>query len=127
MTGRDMPRLEPIVLVGIGGFVGANLRYFVELLVPATLVATALVNILGSAALGFVVYESQFAGRISAPSRRVLATGLLSSFTTYSTFVVDAVLAEPLVGAGYVTGSYALGFLGVVLGREVARLTGGES
>ncbi|MFT4945803.1 MAG: CrcB protein [Natronomonas sp.] len=126
MTGLQPRRLEAITLVGIGGFAGANLRYLVELLVPATLVATALINILGSAALGFIFYESRFSGGLSASGRRVLATGLLSSFTTYSTFVVDAVLAEPLIGAGYVAGSYALGFLGVLVGREVALLAGGE-
>jgi len=120
-------RLEPILLVGIGGFAGSNLRYFVELFVPATLVATAVVNILGSFALGFIFYENRISGQISASTRRVLATGLLSSFTTYSTFVVDAVLAGPVVGAGYVAGSYGLGFLGVVVGRAVARLVGGDS
>ena len=120
-------KLEPIVLVAIGGFAGSNLRYFVELLVPATLVATALVNVVGSFALGFIVYENQFAGRISVSTRRVLATGFLSSFTTYSTFVVDTVMAEPAVGAVYVVGSYALGFVGVLFGRGLAGLAGGES
>lgn len=119
-------RLEPIILVAIGGFAGANLRYFVELLVPATLGATALVNVLGSFALGFIFYENQFAGRISGSARRVLATGFLSSFTTYSTFVVDAVTVEPAVGIVYVVGSYTLGFVGVLLGRGLAGLAGGE-
>jgi CrcB protein len=119
-------RLEPLLLVGIGGFVGANLRYMVELLVPATLGATALVNVVGSLALGIIVYEGQFTGRLSGSGRDVLATGLLSSFTTYSTFVVDAVVATPVVGALYVAGSYALGFCAVFLGRAIAGLAGGE-
>lgn len=125
MTQTDA-RLEPILLVGIGGFAGANLRYLVELLVPGTLVATAAVNVLGSFALAVIFYETQFAGRLSKPTRHVLATGFLSSFTTYSTFVVDAVTAEPRVAVIYVAGSYALGFLGVLAGRSLAQL-GGES
>jgi CrcB protein len=125
MTER-LTRLEPLLLVGIGGFVGANLRYLVELLVPTTLGATALVNVLGSLALGVVFYEGQFAGRLSGSGRRVLATGVLSSFTTYSTFVVETVVATPMVGAGYVAGSYALGFFGVLVGRAIAGLAGGE-
>ncbi len=125
MAGRRLARLEAVLGVGIGGFVGANLRYLVDVLVPTTLVATAIVNIVGSFALGLIVYEAEFTGRLTATSRRVLATGMLSSFTTYSTFVVDALTATPVLGAGYVLGSYALGFVGVLGGRALAR-AGGE-
>lgn len=109
-----------ILIVGIGGFAGSNLRYFVELVVPPTLVATATVNVLGCLALGFLFYENLFAGEISQSSRTVLATGFISSFTTYSTFVIDAVTATPTIGLAYLGGSYALGFVGVVLGRGLA-------
>lgn len=125
MAGTRLARLEAVLGVGIGGFVGANLRYLVEVLVPTTLVATAIVNVLGSFALGLIVYEAEFTGRLTATSRRVLATGVLSSFTTYSTFVVDALTATPALGVGYVFGSYALGFLGVLGGRALVR-AGGE-
>jgi CrcB protein len=124
MTTTRLGRAEAILGVAIGGFVGANLRYLVEVLVPATLVATAIVNVVGSFALALIVYEAEFSGRLTAASRRVLATGLLSSFTTYSTFVVDALTATPAIGAGYVVGSYALGFVGVLAGRALVR--GGE-
>ncbi|WP_436902107.1 fluoride efflux transporter FluC [Halovenus halobia] len=125
MAGTRLARLEAVLGVGIGGFVGANLRYLVDVLVPTTLVATAIVNVLGSFALGLIVYEAEFTGRLTATSRRVLATGVLSSFTTYSTFVVDALTATPALGVGYVFGSYALGFLGVLGGRALVR-AGGE-
>jgi CrcB protein len=124
MTTTRLGRAEAILGVAIGGFVGANLRYLVEVLVPATLVATAIVNVVGSFALALIVYEAEFSGRLTAASRRVLATGLLSSFTTYSTFVVDALTATPAIGAGYVVGSYALGFVGVLAGRALVQ--GGE-
>jgi CrcB protein len=124
MTTTRLGRAEAILGVAIGGFVGANLRYLVEVLVPATLVATAIVNVVGSFALALIVYEAEFSGRLTAASRRVLATGLLSSFTTYSTFVVDALTATPAIGASYVVGSYALGFVGVLAGRALVR--GGE-
>lgn len=124
MTTTRLGRAEAILGVAIGGFVGANLRYLVEVLVPATLVATAIVNVVGSFALALIVYEAEFSGRLTAASRRVLATGLLSSFTTYSTFVVDALTATPAIGASYVVGSYALGFVGVLAGRALVQ--GGE-
>lgn len=125
MTATRFGRVEAVLGVAVGGFVGANLRYLVEVVVPATLLATAIVNVVGSFALALIVYEAEFSRGLTATSRRVLATGLLSSFTTYSTFVVDALTASPAVGAGYVVGSYALGFLGVVGGRALAR-AGGE-
>ncbi|MXR51661.1 chromosome condensation protein CrcB [Halovenus sp. WSH3] len=125
MTQTRTARLEPILLVAIGGFAGANLRYLVDTLVPASLLATATVNVFGSFALGVVFYEDRFSGRISAPTRRIVATGFLSSFTTYSTFVVGAVTATPVIGLCYVAGSYALGFLGVLVGRALVRPEGG--
>lgn len=119
--------LEAVLIVGIGGFAGSNLRYLVESLVPATLVATATVNVVGCLALGFFFYEKQFSGTISESGRTVLATGFIASFTTYSTFVIDAVTTTPAVGLAYAGGSYLLGFLGVLAGRAVAAaVVGGE-
>jgi CrcB protein len=122
MTQRHpLAHLEAILSVGIGGFAGANLRYFVDLTVPSTLVTTATVNILGCLALGLLFYEEQFTGQISQSSQTVLVTGFLASFTTYSTFVLDAVTTTPAIGLVYLGGSYTLGFLGVLIGRALAR------
>jgi len=118
---HPLEHLEAILVVGIGGFAGSNLRYFVELTIPSSLMATATVNILGCFALGFFLYEELYGDTISQPSRTLLATGFIASFTTYSTFIIDALTTTPIVGLGYVVGSYALGFAGVVVGREGAR------
>lgn len=121
MSPDPLDRLEAVLVVGVGGFAGSNVRYLVELTVPSTLAATATVNVLGSFALGFLFYEGQFGDQISERGRLVLATGFLASFTTYSTFVLDALTAVPAVGLAYLLGSYALGFLGVITGRTLAR------
>jgi CrcB protein len=118
---HPLARLEAVLLVGIGGFAGSNLRYFVESVVPSSLVATTTVNVLGCLALGVLLYEEQYGGAISRPGRTILATGFVASFTTYSTFVVDTLETAPGAALGYVAGSYALGFAAVVLGREAAR------
>lgn len=112
-----LAQLEPILLIAVGGFAGANLRYFVDLALPGTLPATFLVNVVGSFALGVLVYDSLNQPAITDNSRLVFGTGFLSSFTTYSTFVIDAVLVEPLTAASYVLGSYLVGFLAVIAGR----------
>jgi CrcB protein len=112
-----LTQLEPILLIAVGGFAGANLRQFVDLLVPGTLPGTLAVNVLGSFALGVLVYDSLDQQAIADNSRLVFGTGFLSSFTTYSTFMLDALLAEPLTALGYVGVSYLCGFLAVLVGR----------
>jgi CrcB protein len=116
---HPLVRLEVLVLVGIGGFAGSNLRYFVDRLEPG-LAGTLAVNVLGSLALGFLLYEAVHAGMLSGRARLLVGSGLLSSFTTYSTFVVETVQSAPLVALGYVTASYGLGFAGVLVGRSLA-------
>lgn len=118
---HPLDHLEAVLVVGIGGFAGSNLRYFVEQAVSSSLVANRTVNVLGCLALGVLLYEELYGDRLSRASRTLLATGSVASFTTYSTLVVDAVTATPVVAVGYVLGSYVLGFAAVFLGREGAR------
>lgn len=118
---HPLEQVEAVLVIGIGGFAGSNLRYFVETVVPSSLLATATVNVLGCFALGFFLYEELYGDTISQPARTILATGFIASFTTYSTFVIDAITAAPMMALGYVVGSYALGFTGVITGREAAR------
>jgi len=119
MGERPLVRAEAAALVAVGGFAGANLRFLAGQAV-AGLGGTLAVNALGSFLLGFLVYEAELAGVLSRRARLVLATGFLSSFTTYSTFVLDAASAAPAVAVAYVAASYGLGFAGVLAGRAVA-------
>jgi CrcB protein len=83
MTGKHpLVELETLVLIGIGGFAGSNLRYFVGSLVPG-LRGTLVVNTLGSFALGFVLYEVLYSELLASQTRLAVGTGFLSSFTTY--------------------------------------------
>lgn len=118
---HPLHHLEAVLAVGIGGFAGSNLRYFVELLLPSSLLATAVVNVLGSLALGFFLYENLYGSGLSRHSRTILATGFIASFTTYSTFVLDLVTTAPILAFIFVIGSYGLGFGAAIIGREGAR------
>lgn len=115
-----LEHLETILIVAIGGFAGSNLRYFVDLSLPSSLAATLTVNVLGCIALGFLLYEDIYGGTISQSGRSIMATGFISSFTTYSTFIIDTVSTKPVLAVGYVVGSYVLGFSAVLVGREGA-------
>lgn len=122
MAARLTPSLrgiETVALIGIGGFAGANLRFAVGQLGPA-LPTTLVINTLGSFLLGLVVYEALRTDRLSTKTRLIVSTGFLSSFTTYSTFALQSVLAHPVWLGLNVLGTYGLGFAGVVAGREIA-------
>ncbi len=134
-SDHPLVRLETLALIGIGGFAGSNLRFFAIGLL-SELQAVLLVNVVGSFALGFIVYEAQYSGIVNRHSRLVFTTGFLSSLTTYSTFAVQtAIAAEPLLLVAIVGANYGLGFAGVLASRELARKvsnwntapTGGET
>lgn len=108
------------IFVGLGGFTGATARYLVELGVPGSLTATLTVNVLGCLGLGFVIYSGLFQHDLSEAGRVMLTTGFIASFTTYSTFIVDAVTSAPTIAITYIISSYVLGFAAVLLGRFAA-------
>ncbi|WP_254522103.1 fluoride efflux transporter FluC [Natrinema caseinilyticum] len=118
---HPLVRLETLALVAVGGFAGSNLRLFAMGALPEV-PSIVVVNALGSAVLGFLVYEAEYAGHIGGRTRTVFATGFLSSLTTYSTFALQTALATgPLAIAGIVAANYGLGIAGVLVGRTIAR------
>lgn len=120
---KTIRRVETIVLVAIGGYAGSNLRYLVGDLL-AGVGGTLLVNVLGSFALGFLLYEARYSAVVSQRTHVVVGTGFLSSFTTYSAFALESVTLG-LAGLGYVVASYALGLGAVLVGRRLALVIDG--
>lgn len=119
--------LESLALIAAGGILGANARYLVGTVVTG-LGGTFLANVTGCFLLGFLVYEQRYTGLLAERSQLLFGTGFLSSYTTYSTFAVQTALAAPLVGLGYVLGSYLVGVLAVLGGRQTAlRVAAGVS
>jgi CrcB protein len=116
---RTLVTLETVVLIAMGGALGANVRYAIGFVVPG-LGGTFVANVVGCFLLGFIVYEAEYTSIISHRSRLVFGTGFLSSLTTYSTFAVETVQASPVLGVANVVGNYAVGFAAVLVGRAVA-------
>ena len=111
--------LKAILLVGSGGFLGANVRHGVSTVVPG-LAGTLLVNTVGCFVIGVVLYHAMAASGLGRNLRLVGTTGFLGSFTTYSTFALQTVQTPELALANVVA-SYAFGFAGVLGGRSVVR------
>lgn len=125
-----MARLTPFLLVGLGGFIGCNLRYLVGLYVVERFVsriplATFLINVTGSFLLGLV--GTLVAERLVAwPEhfRLLLGIGFLGGFTTFSSYALETDLllrqGETLRAALYFTLSPLCALLGARLGVIVA-------
>lgn len=123
-TVERVRTVEILFLVAVGGFAGASLRHVVSLAVPG-LGGTFVANVAGCLALGVLAYEAELVGAVAEETGYVAATGFLSSFTTYSTFALEAVQSPTLVGVGYVVSTYAVGFAAVLVGRGIARTLAG--
>jgi len=119
--GHALRRAEPVVLIAVGGFAGAILRHALAAGLPDAVLGTLAANVLGSFALGVVLYEARLADLVSTETRLVVGTGFLSSFTTYSTFAVQTAGLAPTWAVGNVLANYVLGIAGVLAGRALTR------
>jgi CrcB protein len=83
-----------IVYIGLGGFIGAALRYviskYVNGLVPSFPLGTLSVNVLGSLVLGFVMYSVAAGRNISPELRDFITIGIIGGFTTMSSFAYES-------------------------------------
>ena len=84
--------MSKLILVGMGGFIGAILRYVISGLVQnlthsiAFPYGTLLVNMLGCFLMGICYHLVETQAGMTMEMRLLLMVGLLGSFTTYSTF-----------------------------------------
>ena len=87
-----MATLMPYLLVGLGGFIGANARFVVARLVGALFetrfpLGTFVINVSGSFLLGVLgTVVAQKVMPNSEAARLALGVGFLGAFTTFSTF-----------------------------------------
>lgn len=120
--------MNSLLLVGIGGFIGAALRYLVSRLLQNGIVSfpvgTLGVNMLGSFFLGFIMYASEYHGVFSEETRMFLTLGLLGAFTTMSTFSYESFRLlennELLLLGVNIVGTVALTITAVYLGKIAA-------
>jgi CrcB protein len=124
--------LTQIILIAIGGAVGAVSRYGLQgwvndLVGRPTVLGTLAVNLSGSFILGLFLALTGERLLISGQWRTFGAVGFLGSFTTFSTLMFESVdrleSGDILTAAANVGGSVVLGlaaaYLGLVAGRAV--------
>ncbi len=110
-------------LVGIGGFVGAVMRYLLSGWVqdllgePSWPYGTLAVNVIGCLALGLLVGLAESKSLFSPEARALVFIGVLGGFTTFSTFGVET---SALMRDGQMAGAALNVALQVLLGIGAA-------
>jgi len=118
-----------LLLIGLGGFVGAIARYGLSAWIARHSGGTfpwgtLAVNVMGCLIIGALMQLVEEQWTISTHTRLFLAVGLLGSFTTFSTFGYET--WELLSSADYlrallnISGNLILGILAVVAGWAAA-------
>lgn len=116
--------------VAAGGAVGASLRGAVGTMLNGSPIATFIVNIVGSILLGYFYQFIKTNPRLSDPMKKCISTGLLGSFTTFSTYSLDLFIylrdGHFFTFALYGGGSILAGILSVIVGVSLAKKVGRE-
>lgn len=119
------------LVIGIGGFLGANARYLMaewaaQRFGAAFPYGTFIINISGSFILGLFMAFLQDRAFIHPNYRLFFAIGFLGAYTTFSTFTYESLRliqdGSILLGFANVFGSMIVGLLGVFLGFGLGRL-----
>jgi CrcB protein len=119
-----------LVLVGLGGFLGAIARYLVDGWVIARTGSafpwgTLVVNLSGSFVLGVLFALAVERGVVSADIRAPILIGFIGAYTTFSTLALESWrLIEGgsyVLGLANLIGSMVLGILAVVGGLLIGR------
>ncbi|HEV2515604.1 MAG TPA: fluoride efflux transporter CrcB [Devosia sp.] len=123
--------MNAYLLVGIGGALGALMRFgaqnWIGSLPNGFPVATFLVNIVGSIAMGVLVgVLAKTTPQYQNEIRLFVAVGVFGGFTTFSSFSLDAIAllerGEILQAAIYVVGSVLLALAGLWIGLTAVRV-----
>ncbi len=113
--------VETMLIIGLGGFVGANLRYVISVWAAAQFGqnfpwATLLVNFTGSLFLAVFVGWTANHLLLDPKLRMLVAVGFFGAYTTFSTYAVESVAMAQ-------TGNW-IGAFGNFLGMNLICLIG---
>ncbi|MBI5669426.1 MAG: fluoride efflux transporter CrcB [Chloroflexi bacterium] len=129
-----MRQLETLLVIGLGGFFGANARYLISTWAAGRFGqnfpwGTMLINFTGSCLLAVFLTWATSRAVLDPRLRLFVAVGFFGAYTTFSTFANDSVAllqAGNWAGAlGNILGTNLICILGAVLGVVIgAKLSG---
>ncbi|HII4499643.1 TPA: fluoride efflux transporter CrcB [Clostridium perfringens] len=126
-----MQKLLLALIVGLGGFLGASLRYIISIFAAKNFggtfpYGTLIANILGALLIGFIMEFSMDSVLISSNMKLFLTTGIMGGFTTFSTFSYETVSmltsGNITLGIENITLNLGCSLLFVVIGQKLAKI-----
>lgn len=127
MSKLSTSRTSLIALfIGVGGAIGAILRYTIAELFGSEMFpyGTLIVNVIGCLLLAFLSTLHLFQTKLPKPLQLAINTGLIGSFTTFSTFSLEAMsllITNSLSALIYISGNIGLGLLACMIGYYAAK------
>ncbi|XZJ40667.1 fluoride efflux transporter CrcB [Clostridium perfringens] len=126
-----MQKLLLALIVGLGGFLGASLRYIISIFAAKNFggtfpYGTLIANILGALLIGFIMEFSMDSVLISSNMKLFLTTGIMGGLTTFSTFSHETVSmltsGNITLGIENITLNLGCSLLFVVIGQKLAKI-----
>lgn len=124
--------MSRLLLIGLGGFVGAVLRHLVGGAIQHVSrsasypIGTLAVNVSGCFVIGLLAQLAESRGMLTDASRAFLIVGLLGGYTTFSSFGNETLnlvrSGESALGALNVVAHVLLGLAAVWAGRDAAHV-----
>ncbi len=117
--------VKGFLLVGLGGSIGAMLRYLIMSIWKTETFPfnTLIINVIGSLLIGIVFALSEKTDLISNNIKLFLATGICGGFTTFSTFSAENFQllksGEYVTAAGYIFASVSLCIVATFIGFKI--------
>ena len=128
--------ISTIVMVGLGGAVGAMARYgvnhgAVQVFGHGFPWGTMIVNVMGSFLMGVMIAKFASMDHVSHEMKTLLTTGFLGAFTTFSTFSLDFVTlwerGEMVHALGYMLVSVVMSIAALIFALWLMRGMGVSS
>ncbi|MCE5222488.1 MAG: fluoride efflux transporter CrcB [Clostridium sp.] len=123
--------MQKIIYVGIGGFIGASIRYLIsmqssKLLNSGIPLGTLIVNVLGGFLIGVIMELSASTDFISPNLKLFLTTGIMGGLTTFSTFSYETISlitdGRYLLGVSNIFLNLFLSLGGVILATSLCKI-----
>jgi CrcB protein len=123
--------LQKIIYVGIGGFIGASIRYLIsmqssKLLNSSIPLGTLIVNVVGGFLIGVIMELSVSTDFISPNLKLFLTTGIMGGLTTFSTFSYETISlitdGRYLLGVSNIFLNLFLSLGGVILATSLCKI-----